>query len=484
MMKKKISFMLAGVLVLTLFTGFGQMPDVSAEITKAQEQLLVTAERGGDSSEPLENFEVPERFIGSWTGINDLIQVTADAEIVLPAAGKIPSGTIARRDFTQEDADILMRVLLNGNTLYEELGMTKQQALERLERYRAMQRGDIPVEGDSVTYDTLPQTIERWEEYVRTAPSGDERIPASTTFAAEGPLESIRGWAELDGIARHFYIQNVINDYSYDHAIVYEDGYGDLNSSYAIPFSWLTLEDLPWTLTVDFSLEDAILQADALMEELGFEDVVCDDAYPVCFFDRNFATASETPTAEEWNRLVLATGYELQYVRCLDGFPISYTPASGTASPENESFSGTWMYEFITMDITEDGPKCFQWFSPHTEPELQVEDTRLMPFSEIAEVFAKMIMVKNGDIQHVNERNGFTTTRIFHIDKVKLGLMRLRSKGNINDAVLIPVWDFWGTETWEYDGWDNYGYSGDVEEKIVLTVNAVDGSLIDRELGY
>ena len=481
-MRKKMIPVLAAALMLSFFCGLAEASEASADLPKEQEQLLKLAEEGRSNSVPFSALRIPERFIGRWNGLDDLVQVTADAEIILPASGKIPSGIIARREFTQEDADNLMRVLLNGGTLYEELGMTKQQAQARLEQYYAMQRGEIPVEGDSLTVETLPETIARWEEYVRTAPEGDERIPASTVFAAEGAIESICGWAEVDGGARHLYIQKV-KDF-WDHAIVYEDGYGDLNSSYAIPFSWMTQEDLPWPLVVDFPAEDAIRQGDALMAELGLENVVCDDAYPVCFFDRNFETVSETPTAEEWNRLVLATGYELQYVRCLNGLPISYTSIPGSASPENESFSGAWMVEFITIDITADGLKCFQWFSPHTEPVPEVEDTKLLPFDDIEEVFEKMIMVKNSDIQYVNERNGFTTTRIFHIDKVRLGLMRLRSKGNIEQAVLVPVWDFWGTESWEYDGWDNYGYSGEITNEVILTVNAVDGSLIDRQLGY
>ena len=62
--------------------------------------------------------------------------------------------------------------------------------------------------------------------------------------------------------------------------------------------------------------------------------------------------------------------------------------------------------------------------------------------------------------------------------------MRIRSKENIEEGLLVPVWDFWGTEHYEYDGWDNYGFTGDNVERIVLTINAVDGRVIDRELGY
>ena len=245
-----------------------------------------------------------------------------------------------------------------------------------------------------------------------------------------------------------------------DHAAVFVDGYGDVNFSSAVAIS-LVQDELPEPLTVDFPLEDAIRQGDALMEELGFEHVVCDSAYPVLF----------TRSRE--------TGYELQYVRCLNGFPISWTPIRGGAVPEDESYSGAWHYEVITLDYTKDGLVYFYWVSPHTEPVLQVEDTQLMPFDQIVEIFAKMIMVKNSDVQVANEQNGFDTVRNYDITKVKLGLMRIKAKDSFDEGLLVPVWDFWGRSVWEWPGGTT-----DFGEEIVLTINAIDGSVIDRELGY
>ena len=45
--------------------------------------------------------------------------------------------------------------------------------------------------------------------------------------------------------------------------------------------------------------------------------------------------------------------------------------------------------------------------------------------------------------------------------------------------LLIPVWDFYGTDIYQRDGMDV-----PLEETIVLTINAIDGSMNDRELGY
>ena len=485
-MKRILSLLLLACLALGLLTGCQKTPDTPVVIQKDQEQMLQTAQHGRDNSALLAALEVPERFTGDWTGVNDFVHVTADAEIVLPNADKIPTGSIGRRDFTQEDANNLMRVLLKGNTLYEELGMTKQQALERLEQLQAMQRGEIPVDLDG-GYDALPGAIERCAEYARTAPDGDERVPAETGFVSRSEnLEEIRGWTEVDGKVMHFFVQNVSG--FLDHASAFVDGYGDSNFSSAVAIS-LIQNELPEPLTVDFPLEDAIRQGDALMEELGFEQLVCDEAYPV-LFTRSMPTAvsidetDDAPSEENWKSYILATGYELQYVRCVNGFPISWTPIRGGATPENESYSGAWHYEVITLDYTKDGLVYFYWESPHTEPVLQVEDTQLMPFDQIADIFAKMIMVKNSDVQVANERNGFDTVRNYDITKVKLGLMRIKAKDSFDEGLLVPVWDFWGEERWESDSPLVQEISGEEPSKIILTINAIDGSMIDRELGY
>ena len=473
-MKRILSLLLLACLVLGLLTGCQKTPDTPVVIQKDQEQMLQTAEQGKDNSALLAALEVPERFTGDWTGVNDFVHVTADAEIILPNADKIPTGSIGRRDFTQEDADNLMRVLLKGNTLYEELGMTKQQALERLEQLQAMQRGEIPVDLDG-GYEALPGAIERCAEYARTAPDGDERVPAETSFVSRSEnLVEIKGWTEVDGKVMHFFVQNVSG--FLDHASAFVDGYGDSNFSSAVAIS-LIQNELPEPLTVDFPLEDAIRQGDALMEELGFEHLVCDEAYPVLF--TRSSEAEDAPSEENWRSYILATGYELQYVRCVNGFPISWTPIRGGAVPENENYSGAWHYEVITLDYTKDGLVYFYWESPHTEPVLQVEDTQLMPFDQIADIFAKMIMVKNSDVQVANERNGFDTVRNYDITKVKLGLMRIKAKGSFDEGLLVPVWDFWGHSVWEWQD-----ETSDFGEEILLTINAIDGSMIDRELGY
>ena len=58
-----------------------------------------------------------------------------------------------------------------------------------------------------------------------------------------------------------------------------------------------------------------------------------------------------------------------------------------------------------------------------------------------------------------------------------MNLFRLRLKDK-NEYMYVPVWDFIGT--WKTD----YYATEPGKEFTFLTINAIDGSIIDRGLGY
>lgn len=170
-MKKYISLILVVSMAMTLFTGCQETQDAPAEMQKDQEQMLQTAEQGGDNSALLAALDVPEHFTGEWEGVNGLVRVTADAEIILPDIDAIPTGSVIRRDFTQEDLDTFLRVFMKGQPFYEEVIMTKQEALAEVEKYQAMECGEIPIPGDA---DAIPgklsDIIAYYTELASTAP--------------------------------------------------------------------------------------------------------------------------------------------------------------------------------------------------------------------------------------------------------------------------------------------------------------------------
>ena len=190
----------------------------------------------------------------------------------------------------------------------------------------------------------------------------------------------------------------------------------------------------------------------------------------------------------------------MEFVRTVNGFPIAHCPQyeispsgdtwiipslTGTASPENEQSVGYWGYERITIYVNENGVVYFSWQNPYSEPEIQTADSQLMSFSDVSDIFAKMIMVKNSNQKVINDKNGFVVINSIDIDKVSLNMMRIRDKNNYEQGLLVPVWDFWGTISYELEdeAYRDVVYNGKYYS-IHLTVNAIDGTIIDRELGY
>lgn len=469
--KNMFCITLAAATAMTLFTGCQQTPDKPVVTGKNQEQMLDAAENGTENSSLLSVLETPERYTGDWTGVNDCVTVHVDAAIELPDAQAIPTGTVSRRSFTQEDADRVLSALIGDNTFYQEQGVTKQYAMALLEMYEEILRGERPVRdaGEFVKIEDIPGYIEEWTERLKTLPDESERFLASRTFESDEDYyydEGIRGYAEVDGRAVHVEIYNF--QVYIDEATSYMEGYADWECN-AVPYN--ILEEVP---PESISEADATKAAEDLIQRMGFTNVVCDESTQIAFI-KDFYITPDKSTLD-----IIETGYEFQFVHCLDGSPISYTPFGGTSSPENEAYIGSWAYERITIDVTKSGIVRFYWGSPYTEPEVKTKDTQLLAFDDVQDIFKRMIIIDNSYLTEANERNGMRSTIYFDVDKVKLSLMRIRSNGNISEGLIVPVWDFWGTKRFYPDenteGWEEY--------TILLTVNAIDGTVISRDFGY
>lgn len=479
-MKKKITLILMAFVML-IMAGCQKTSYTPAELTKGQAMVLDAAQSGSAVSSQLSSLELPEKFTGDWSGVDGCVVVHADAEIDLPDVASVPTAIIERKPFSQADADRMLEVFTKGNTLWQEQGITKQMAQEQLEHYQAIERGEIPYEHDG-TIDRVPELIKHYEELVKTAPDESERFTAPTTFQTTDEWNDgrIKGYAEAEGRVVHVDIFNT--SLGCDQACFYVDGYGDVNSC-----SFYGEEE---GVNPGLTEKDAIEMGNALMKEVGNGNFVCSQIRPVAYFNN----------AQTTDKGIFDSGYEMEFVRTVNGFPIAHCPQyeispsgdtwiipslTGTASPENEQPVGYWGYERITIYVNEDGVVYFSWQNPYSEPEIQTADAQLMSFSDVSDIFAKMIMVKNSNQKVINEKNGFVVINNIDIDKVSLNMMRIRDKNNYEQGLLVPVWDFWGTISYELEdeAYRDVVYNGKYYS-IHLTVNAIDGTIIDRELGY
>ena len=69
------------------------------------------------------------------------------------------------------------------------------------------------------------------------------------------------------------------------------------------------------------------------------------------------------------------------------------------------------------------------------------------------------------------------------VNRIQFGLDRVTEQNKRDSGLLVPVWDFFGTET--YISKVNGQTKKQTQDSVpILTINAIDGSIINRSLGY
>ncbi len=114
--------------------------------------------------------------------------------------------------------------------------------------------------------------------------------------------------------------------------------------------------------------------------------------------------------------------------------------------------------------------------SPYDLQETLTEDATLYQFSEIISIFEKMLPITYG---YLDEEDTDYCLKV-DINRISLGLMRITEQNSRDTALLIPVWDFGNVTIIPEEG-DPYQFA---DNDSVITINAIDGTIIDRSLGY
>ena len=142
----------------------------------------------------------------------------------------------------------------------------------------------------------------------------------------------------------------------------------------------------------------------------------------------------------------------------------------------DEGYNHQRDYEKLLVTVDKDGVAGVRYDAPYTMMETMAEKTNLMPFSKIEEIFDKMILIYDNNL---NDGTRDKTYMTYHIQRVELGLVNIPEK-NTENGLLVPAWTFLGYAHVEspYDGVVDFATNG---LKPFLTINAVDGSIINRE---
>lgn len=468
-MKKKTMRMLSAALAVTLLSGCGAAQTNTPAETSVNQAMLLEK-----SAQPQESaYTFPEKFTGDWTGQEGKLTIHADAQVVAELGTALPTATVEPREFTQEDVDNLLKIFLKGEPLYSHV-QTKQELQGHLDYINSPDWTSDPGKpSDPASLEARRKELNAW--YTAEIAKAPEEKPILHGFSDSDDPKRIGGTATVDGIKWEVSIRNDI-DGGWTAAYIERTDYKYRDYSIQLP---------------DASKEESIARGNALMQALGLQNFVLTDA-------------------QQWSvELPGDNGiWRLYYAPTVNGFPIAGARQDITQTHDGTVYQDyqywdyackdsenpdtvSWYLENILLDVGKDGVLCFAWTAPSTQPVVQQPQSALLPFEEIASIANTMLPEvivgpKETPLTQLDQYNGFDTRMDVDITKVSLSLMRIRDKGSLQGTI-VPVWDFWGTSDW-YDAEPNaYGYQEkgmNYDFRPMLTLNAVDGTVVDRQLGY
>ncbi len=157
-----------------------------------------------------------------------------------------------------------------------------------------------------------------------------------------------------------------------------------------------------------------------------------------------------------------------------------------TADPE-DMFGPAWGYENMSFWMTRDGIVNFEWHAPVKVCDTVVENATLLPFEKIMERYLWIVNTKYAadmNLKNPDLKYGATTKNRYDIDRIELTLQRIQEPNEWDSALLVPVWNFYGvntrTEVEDYKEYEIVEYCCNS----MISINAIDGSIIDPRKGY
>lgn len=170
------------------------------------------------------------------------------------------------------------------------------------------------------------------------------------------------------------------------------------------------------------------------------------------------------------------------FSRTFAGIPVTDINASGgnssgVVTEEELVYNFVLWQETLRICVNESGVILIDWSSPCETTRAVNENVALKPVDDIKEIFKQQILF------NVYEADGSEDTVM--IDEMRLSYMAIPEKDDLLNYRLIPVWDFIGPSVTDPDEIAEMELHGSENQNIsYLTVNAIDGSIIDRNLGY
>lgn len=499
MFKRLIRYIL--ILSCSVLTACQPTPDEPVVQNKSDQEMLNIIEQSNDET----IVDVPEHYNNSFESTNEQMTVYIDADISMQDSGSCAVYTIKPKELTQADADLILDTFTGDNTLYATNGGTEVITKEHQEEVivffeRMLAQAETP---------EAKQELKHMVDYFKIeydfAQESRYEIPAKTTFSSVFGNQMLRAlefsWNETGTIYGQ---EGTEEDYL-------EEKQGLLNSiESAELLSIKGIIDLEGDVEayIDIRKNNSGKNTSVRYSKYNYkEETLSSFGYPVSEPLPLRISESEAIKLAEDTLCTLGIDYMalteihqekekhyMKYVRNVDG--LLQNEVISCDFDEVNNFRETWQAEYILIMVDDSGIVYFDWRSPSEVVEELTKDVILMDFNEVMSIFEQQMQAEKVFVEP--DEKQYITNREFYIDRIELNSMTIAKLDNRKEYYTVPVWDFFGHEVVTYcEDYNEYvlqngGYNLDENNKRIVendklsyvTINAIDGTCINRTIGY
>ena len=482
-MKRTICILLSALMGLGMLAGCRKTPEAPLVVGKNNEIMLEKAQ----ADEPAQNdtdagtvnlyarLNAPRNYTANLVSKGGKLTVQVDAAITLPAS-ELPIARVQSVGFEMDAIHRFAGALLGQDAYYVDMrsdSYTKSFYQKQIGRLKtAIDNWDTTgnLEFDLV-YASKQEAEKGLAELLRKAAAAPEVLPEyAPSFAWEADTVGNEQSHGLDAAAnKSLYLFTMPDDATVSRLYVREQRRGPnrvmltYQRDITKPVGVISRDSADVSGLIILSEEEAFKLALSTLESCGCSDFLC--------------TGTQQSIYNSISKTNALPVYDFAFTRQINGVGETYTNAEFSRS---DGEAKPWQYEKIHVLINDNGVVYFEYSGPVKVLETMMPTTKLMPFSDIQGIFEKMIVIVNNTADAHSQDSAIRNA--YNISEIVLGLMCV-SEQDGDTGLLIPVWDFLGYERVTGDMEGSYlvesnGY------KSFLTINAIDGSIVERSNGY
>lgn len=415
---------------------------------------------------------IPDHYEDSFSSGN--LTVNVNANVIDENTDNLAISRLSATDITQEEMNSIVNTLMRGSELYEpQVEYSKKDILEILSDLKSGANSDLYAADPDAYFEAFAGEISYYEELYKTAPDEVERKKATATITdsnrrGEEGVKSVNVSSNLgkktealfqyynnDTIAQRFYFTNCDG--------LRPEGAVRSNLDIGLTISFEEAKTLAESTIAEMQFGDFSLSAYGSVPNVGTEDVL------------NYSSFEEIPKC-----------YIFYYTRNINGMTETYVdPANFIYYPQEEAYNMVWGVETIAVTIDDTGILTVDYSGPKANV-LENVSTGIIKFDEVISKFKNQF-----ELQAAINRHAEIIKTDVEITEIVLGGTKVTSKNASGEYSFVPTWDFIGKVTYTYaDGStvdaldENNQFTDQNLRYSFLTINAVDGSVINRAHGY